>query len=148
MKSTLKRNLLYGLGLSLILLFISSFASYINIKNLIESSQMVRNSNKIIENLDNVLSVVKDAETSQRGFLLTGEPVFLGPYREATAKLDPMMTTLSKEISATAFQQKNMDQLHNDVENRMQLLERNINLKKIHGYVSARGSAQWKKIHG
>ena len=145
MKSTLKRNLLYGLGLSLILLFISSFASYISIKNLIESSQMVRNSNKIIENLDNVLSVVKDAETSQRGFLLTGEPVFLGPYREATAKLDPMMTTLSKEISATAFQQKNMDQLHNDVENRMQLLERNINLKKIHGSVSAEDLLSGKK---
>jgi chemotaxis methyl-accepting protein methylase len=63
MNSTLKRNLLYGLGLSLILLFISSFASYISIKNLIQSSEMVRRSSQIIENLNNMLSVVKDAET-------------------------------------------------------------------------------------
>ncbi len=32
-----------------------------------------------------LLSAVKDAETAQRGFLLTGDPAFLGPYAPARA---------------------------------------------------------------
>lgn len=145
MKSTLKRNLLYGLGLSLILLFISSFASYISIRNLIESSEMVRRSNQTIEDLNNVLSVVKDAETAQRGFLLTADPVFLTPYHEANGKTEGMMNSLSSELSHTDIQQKNLAQLHDDVENRMRLLDRNINLKKLHESVSAEDLLSGKK---
>src|SRR6185312_3563326 len=145
MKSTLKRNLLYGLGLSLILLFISSFASYMSIKNLIQSSEMVRKSNQIIEKLNNVLSVVKDAETGQRGFLLTGQPVFLNPYHEAVGRLDAMINSLSSEISNTDVQQKNLVQLHEDLEKRMRILERNINEKKLCGSVSADDLLSGKK---
>jgi len=145
MKLTLKRNLLYGLGLSLILLFISSFASYISIKNLIQSSEMVRRSNRTIETLNNVLSVVKDAETVQRGFLLTGDPVFLTPYHEATGKTGAVINLLSSELSNTDIQQKNLAQLRQDVENRMRLLERNINLKKLQGFVSSEDLLSGKK---
>ncbi len=145
MKLTLKRNLLYGLGLSLILLFISSFASYISIRNLIQSSEMVRRSNRTIETLNNVLSVVKDAETVQRGFLLTGDPVFLTPYHEATGKTEGIMNSLPSELSNTDIQQKNLAQLHEDVENRMRLLERNINIKKLQGFVSSEDLLSGKK---
>jgi signal transduction histidine kinase/DNA-binding response OmpR family regulator/CHASE3 domain sensor protein len=136
MKSTLKRNLLYGLGLSLVLLFISSFASYISIRNLIESSDMVRKSNQIIEDLNDVLSVVKDAETGQRGFLLTADTVFLAPYNEAAARTSGIMNSLSSEITNTDIQQKNLAQLRYDIENRMRILDQNINEKKTHGTVS------------
>ena len=62
-----KRNLFYGLGISLVLLFVSALASYFSIKNLISHTQMVRESNQLIKNLDEVFSLVKDAETGQRG---------------------------------------------------------------------------------
>ena len=61
-----KSNLIFGLGLSLVLLFISSLASYISIKNLIENEQLLRASNNRILSLNETLSVVKDAETGQR----------------------------------------------------------------------------------
>ncbi|MBP6377814.1 MAG: CHASE3 domain-containing protein, partial [Kaistella sp.] len=64
-----KNNLLYGLGLSMLVLLLSSTASFISIKNLIESSKMVKESNETIKNLNNVFSLLKDAETGQRGYL-------------------------------------------------------------------------------
>lgn len=37
---------------------------------------------------DLLLSTLKDAETGQRGFLVTGEPSYLAPYEDARARLD------------------------------------------------------------
>ncbi len=46
-----------------------------------------------VENANDLLSTMKDAETGQRGFLLTGKDLYLAPYREA-------LTTVWKEYVA------------------------------------------------
>ena len=106
---TFKRNLLFGLGLSMILLLISSFASYFSIKNLIDSSQMVRNSNRVIKDLDHVFSLIKDAETGQRGYLLTGDQVFLMPYTRAKEEITVSLKDLSGEFTETTVQSENFE---------------------------------------
>ncbi|RYD74512.1 MAG: hypothetical protein EOP55_15150, partial [Sphingobacteriales bacterium] len=80
METTLKNNLRLGLGLSLIILFISSLASYVSISNLIKSTELVKHSDEVILNVEGVISTLKDAETGQRGYLLTGNKIFLAPY--------------------------------------------------------------------
>ena len=45
-----------------------------------------------------VLSLLQDAETSQRGYLLAGEEAYLEPYRSATAALPASMEILRKSI--------------------------------------------------
>ncbi len=45
--------------------------------------------------LERVLSSVKDLETSQRGFLLTGEQPYLAPYDDALRVLGPELGTLA-----------------------------------------------------
>jgi len=45
-----------------------------------------------------VLSLLQDAETSQRGYLLAGEETYLDPYRTATAALPSALATLSNGI--------------------------------------------------
>ena len=127
---TFKRNLLYGLGTALILLFFSSFASYFSIKTLIDNSQMVRKSNQIIKDLDNVFSLVKDAETGQRGYLLTGDQVFLEPYTKSKDKISGALDQLSSEISNTATQSKNLEKLKSSVNDRLEILDKNLNDKK------------------
>ena len=44
-------------------------------------SAAVLHSNELLLALDNVLSLVKDAETGQRGYVITGRPEYLAPYR-------------------------------------------------------------------
>ena len=136
MKSTIKRNLLYGLGLSLILLFISSFASYISIRNLIQSSELVRRSSTIIDNLNSILSVAKDAETGQRGFILTNNPSFLEPYNNAKGKATELFNSLSTEVSNNDLEKKDLENLKIDFEKRMEILEQNLKAKKQNGNVT------------
>lgn len=100
MKNNFKRNILIGFGVSLLLLIISSVASYTSISNLLSSSKEVERTNQIIIDLENAMSSMKDAETGQRGFLLTGEERFLDPYNGAAEKIMNFINeaqTLSKD---------------------------------------------------
>lgn len=82
-RTKFKRNLLIGFGLSLALLIISSVASFTSIQNLTKSARMVDHTNTVLQKLEEVISVVKDAETGQRGYLLSGDEVYLQPYQNA-----------------------------------------------------------------
>ena len=142
---TFKRNLLFGLGLSMILLLISAFASFFSITNLIENSQMVRNSNRIIKDLDNVFSLVKDAETGQRGYLLTGDQVFLDPYTKAKEKLSISISDLSSEFTETATQSENFTKLKTSTEERLRILDQNLLEKRAKKVVTTEQLLAGKK---
>ena len=72
---------------------------------------MVRSSNAIIKDLDHLLSLVKDAETGQRGYLLTGDQKFLEPYINAKENIAKGTDALFLEITGTATQNKNFEKL-------------------------------------
>ncbi|HWW41366.1 CHASE3 domain-containing protein, partial [Pedobacter sp.] len=136
MKKTIKNNLRIGLGLSLLVLFVSSSASYFSIRNLIRNSELVAHSNDVISNLDNIISTLKDAETGQRGYLLTGEKVFLEPYTGAkTAALD-LVNEVMGQTRDNDFQQKNIKRLQDNIEHRMDILDKTISIKNRGGSVS------------
>ncbi|PWS32780.1 response regulator [Pedobacter paludis] len=135
MKTTLKNNLRLGLGLSLIILFISSLASYVSISNLIKSTELVKHSDEVILDVQNIISTLKDAETGQRGYLLTGNKVFLEPYNGAS---DTALNTLNKVGENTKdnpVQQKKVAELRNIMSKRMGILQSTIEIKSLGGQV-------------
>jgi signal transduction histidine kinase len=74
--SKLRHNFLISCGL-LVLIFILSFWS---LNRLIDRSDWVEHTNQVLLNLENIISLLKDAETGQRGYLLTEDEEFLEPY--------------------------------------------------------------------
>src|SRR5690349_1835598 len=80
MTSTFKGNLIISFSLSLLLLIVSSVASYFSIVNLLKSGVEVEKTNSTISDLEEVISTLKDAETGQRGYLLSGDTRYLEPY--------------------------------------------------------------------
>jgi signal transduction histidine kinase/DNA-binding response OmpR family regulator/CHASE3 domain sensor protein len=135
MQKTLKNNLRIGLGLSLLLLFISSLASYISIENLIKSSKMVSHSNQVINNLEGIISTLKDAETGQRGYLLTGETVFLAPYYGAKEKAVALLDDVQRQTVDNAVQQLSIKKLEVIIRDRMGLISKTVDFKKVGGSV-------------
>jgi CHASE3 domain sensor protein len=104
MVNTFRRNIILGFCLSLAALIISSAASYVSIQKLLESEQWVEHTSKVIFGLENITSRIKDAETGQRGYLLTGEPEFLEPY---TGSKDDVIGYIDEVRQLTA---DNLDQ--------------------------------------
>ncbi|WP_276091309.1 response regulator [Pedobacter sp. JY14-1] len=123
-KVSLKNNLRLGLGLSLLILFISSFASYKSIRNLIASAGLVSHSNAVMSDLDGALSALKDAETGQRGYLLTGDRVFLEPYSGAKEQAVELLNRVTADTKDNPFQQQNVKRLHEVIESRLNILEK------------------------
>jgi CHASE3 domain sensor protein len=70
-----------------ILIFISS-VSYRNSVALAESTAWVMHSYKINVHLERLFSLVKDAETGQRGFIITRDSAYLISYFSATEKIN------------------------------------------------------------
>src|SRR5690606_5574004 len=121
MQKTLKNNLQVGLGLSLLILFITSLASYISIRNLVKSSELVAHSNDVIYKTNQIISHLKDAETGQRGYLLTGEEVFLEPTVGAKANARDLINEVAAETKDNALQQQNLEKLHSIVDRRLDM---------------------------
>lgn len=137
MKTTLKNNLRLGLGLSLIILFISSLASYISIGNLIKSTELVKRSDEVILNAESIISYLKDAETGQRGFLLTGNKVFLTPYYGASDSAAVLLKKVEFSTKDNRIQQKNVEELKNILFKRMDIIKSTIEIKTLGGAIDA-----------
>src|SRR5215203_6131867 len=54
----------------------------------------------IIAQVETTLSTLKDAETGQRGFIITGDDAYLEPYREALRRLPGELFQLSDQDAA------------------------------------------------
>lgn len=145
MKSTFQRNLLVGFGLSLFLLIVSSIASYISIKNLLTSVEEVQRTDKIIQTIEGTLSTLKDAETGQRGFLLTGRETFLEPYHGAYQKAMSQLQAAKELTNADPVQQKNYADLETVIATRLQLLQNLIEQKKSQNTIDAAGLEKGKQ---
>jgi PAS domain S-box-containing protein len=58
-------------------------------------SEQLTNTQQIVDGTNALLSSIKDAETGQRGFLLTGEDRYLGPYRQALVDVPATLGALA-----------------------------------------------------
>ncbi len=135
MKLSFKSNLRLGLGLSLLLLIFSSLASYVAIKNLIASADQVKHSNEVINGVDNIISTLKDAETGQRGYLLTGNRVFLEPYNGAKQQSNVFFNNVKVQTKDNPFQQKKLNELRTIIDSRLSIIDETIAIKKNGGNV-------------
>ena len=128
--NSFKRNLLLGYSLSLLLLIISSVASYISIDNLLSSQRMVSHTNEVISKVENALSILKDAETGQRGFLLTGNEVFLEPYNGSFDKAVNLIKATQELTKDNPEQQLDLASLNYIVIKRLNVLSGLIDKKR------------------
>jgi signal transduction histidine kinase/DNA-binding response OmpR family regulator/CHASE3 domain sensor protein/HAMP domain-containing protein len=134
--STFRRNLLIGFGLSLFLLIVSSVSSFFSIRNLLNSAAMVDHTNQVIMGLENAISYMKDAETGQRGYLLTGNEKFLDPYKGAYDSAIAGIQQVRELTVDNPLQQTSIEQLRLLLIRRQALLQRSVESRKQDRQVS------------
>ena len=83
-----------GLAASVVAVLFIALFSYRSLVGRAESAARVTIGLQTLEQLEGVLSTLKDAETGQRGFLLTGSESYLAPFNEAKAGLGPELARL------------------------------------------------------
>lgn len=131
MNKGFKKNLVISFAISLLLLLASSITSYISIRNLLSSQQLVDHTNAVILKLESTISIMKDAETGQRGFLISGRTEFLAPYNGALDKANRLIDDIESLTADNPAQQQSIIQLRNMVSRRFTLLQGHIDNKKL-----------------
>jgi signal transduction histidine kinase/DNA-binding response OmpR family regulator/CHASE3 domain sensor protein len=125
-----ERNLVMAYGVSLLLLLISAVASTFSIYHLLESSRLVNHTNEIIKELRAVLSYTKDGEAGQRGYLLTGDDIFLNHYTGSKDKAVQSINRVREMTTDHAEQQRSTITLMDLVSRRFHVLQRVINQRR------------------
>lgn len=110
-QNNFKRNLLISSLVSLLILTISSTASFLSIKSLLKSNYWVNHTQEVIYNLNEGIFVVTDAQTSMRGYLITGKEEFLSQYNDAEKKSDSFFNRLDQLTDDNPSQQKNLQEI-------------------------------------
>jgi PAS domain S-box-containing protein len=136
MTQRLTRSLKIGFGFSLLFLVVISAASYVSIQNLFKSSDLVDHSNQVIQKLEYSISIMKDAETGQRGYLLTGNEVFLEPYNGSYQKAVKSVNEFEQLTKDNPQQQQNAVKIKSILLSRLNILAQLIDKKRAGRYVT------------
>ncbi|PJO39659.1 histidine kinase [Delftia acidovorans] len=73
---------------------------------------------------------LKDAETGQRGFLLTGDQAYLQPYQQARDVLQKQLEALKARTSSDSVQHRLLDQIEDISSQKLRELQETIDLRK------------------
>lgn len=98
--------------LSIVILVFISAVSYKHATSLTDSSEALQHSYAVRNELEQVISFLKDAETGQRGYLLSHDSSMLEPYKNARYKVNKSMYALSALAKGKTEQIANLDTLY------------------------------------
>ena len=130
MQTTLNRNLLIGFSVSIVILLISSTASFLSINKLLYSSGMVNHTNEVTLEIQSVQQSMVDAETGQRGFLLSNDELFLEPFKNAYVLVQRNLNRIKELTVDNPRQQTNVAELEHDVNSRFSIMQSMIDEKR------------------
>jgi methyl-accepting chemotaxis protein len=128
-----------GFGLGLLILLIIGTSAYSNTTQLVADTTWVSHTHRVLEKLEELLSNLKDAETGQRGYLITGEERYLEPYDIAVGRLDKSYRDVVEMTKDNAVQQRRIEAFKGPLDARMALLKEIIELRRgAQGFDAAR----------
>jgi signal transduction histidine kinase/CheY-like chemotaxis protein len=98
-----------------------------------EENQAIRDTFALQRRITSALSLVQEAETSQRGFLLTGEASYLDPYRAAVRALPAEMAAIRESVADNPARRQQLEQLDSATKDRLAEMDAVLRLYTVGG---------------
>jgi methyl-accepting chemotaxis protein len=126
-------RILLGYGVALLVASGVEIIAYRGTTELVASADWVAHTHKVKETLYKTLASLTDAETGQRGFILTGEDRYLEPYSSSVRTIDGHIQDLRELIADNPSQQRRIASLQPKVAEKLAELSKVIGLRRQHG---------------
>ena len=91
----------------------------------------VDHTNAVIRNLENALGAIVDAETGQRGYVITGDSSYLGPYHDGRVAVDSYFVALRQLVADDPHQRARLDTLEELANAKVRELDRSVELRAV-----------------
>ncbi|HZZ41418.1 MAG TPA: methyl-accepting chemotaxis protein [Tepidisphaeraceae bacterium] len=138
MKWTVGLKIGIGFGLASVIFAAVSITSYISMIKLTTTADWVAHTHRVIEDLDGLSQSLTDAETGQRGYIITGNDDYLGPYHIGTAAIDRYVIDLRQLILDNPEQQKKLELFQYFTSHRLSDLNNVMEVLRTKGFDTAR----------
>ena len=112
---------------AIILVAILSYRAHLDY---VAGGQQVAHSIEVMAQLHGLLATMKDAETGQRGFILTGEDRYIAPYMHASAVWEGKIAAVRALLSGNAEQERRLLALEHLCAEKFAELSRTIVLRR------------------
>lgn len=138
-KKQLRNNISISMGLATIVAFfaLSGFITYWNIRTLNENALLVTSTHEMITSLDDLTSLMKDAETGQRGYILTGNNDYLKPYTTALSRIEEELNDIDNLSRNSPAQQARIPLIKLHINNKLKEMAETIELRRTKGFEAA-----------
>ncbi|QIZ71280.1 chemotaxis protein [Oxynema aestuarii AP17] len=103
---------------------------YTSTQSLVNSTRWVNHTNEVKADLRLLEKKMVDAETGQRGFLVTGKESYLDPYYQADREHKIILVELREKIQDNPAQLQRLAELENQIQEKFSELSQTIELKK------------------
>jgi signal transduction histidine kinase/CHASE3 domain sensor protein len=120
--------------ISIAIIFFIGGITFKHITVLKKSSTWVSNSHKVNVELERLISYIKDAETGQRGYILTKDKSFLGPYLKSKSLIKSSYKRVSILTANSRTQQANLKNLLFFINKRQNYLSKTLYLTEQPNY--------------
>ncbi len=104
---------------------------------LFDSEAEVQHSNAIYMGLQRALALARDAETGQRGYVITGRDEYLQPYRDAEPEIGAQLDSLQSLLTSDAVQAHRLQQLRSLLVQKQRELRAVIEVRRTQGFAAA-----------
>jgi methyl-accepting chemotaxis protein len=127
---TFGRRIVVGFMFPLLLLLGIGAVAYRSISSLTDTSRLVAHSQQVLGDIAEVLSLLKDTETGQRGYIITGDEAYLEPYQAGVAGAPAVVKNLRQLTADNPNQQTRLDQAEPLIAAKLAELKRTIELRR------------------
>ncbi len=151
---TVETQVLAGFGLAIAVLAVLGASLYRTTAGFIDTSAAVARSQQTLTNLEGIYSLISQAESRQRAYLLLGDAASLAPREAAVVRMNTLVTELDALTANDPRLQARLPELRQHVADRMAMLDAVLEARRRGGLEAGQqqlaaspGREEMQKLH-
>jgi methyl-accepting chemotaxis protein len=126
-----------GFGITLAIFVIVGTVSYLSVTKQTEAASWVAHTREVQNQLTELLVSLQDAETGQRGYVITGIESYLAPYTDGAARAEDIRRHLAQLVEDNPRQQARVASLASLITDKLAELQQVIDVRKARDFAAA-----------
>jgi methyl-accepting chemotaxis protein len=137
MKWNVGTKIASGFALALVIFVIVAIVSLRNVDKQVEDAAWVDHTHLVLTEIAELLSALKDAETGQRGYIITGDASYLEPFNKAIASTELHRVKLAELVADNPRQSARAQSLTQLITERLDAVEGGIEARRTADFAAA-----------
>jgi PAS domain S-box-containing protein len=137
-KFSFEQRLSISFGFTILILFGLFYVYGKNRDDFVKTKELINHTRELISWTESILTEVTEVETGARGYVITGDSIFLEPYTSSVFVISGYLSILKKTSKNDNLQKLRVDSLEKFIVQKVALTKQMIALRKNKGFEDAK----------